>query len=65
MLDKIADYLNTTPQTVVITLVVLAVLFVIIWIKISMDEKKGVDSQEKWTSENYLMRLGRMCSFFL
>lgn len=47
MLDKIADYLNTTPQTVVITLVVLAVLFVIIWIKISMDEKKGIDSQEK------------------
>lgn len=47
MLEKIAEYLNTTPQTVVIALVVIVVLFVIIWIKISMDEKKGVNSQEK------------------
>lgn len=47
MLQKIADYLGVSPQVVIITLVILAVLFVFFYIKTTIDEKKGVDSQEK------------------
>lgn len=47
MIEKIADMAGVSPKTVIITLVALAVCFVVIYIKITLDEKKGVDSQEK------------------
>ena len=47
MIDKMADYLGVDHQTMVISLIIIAVLFVVIYIKITIDEKKGVDSQEK------------------
>ena len=47
MIEKLADMVGVTPQVFMITIAVLVVLFIIIWIKISMDEKKGVNSQEK------------------
>ena len=47
MLNKIADYLGVSPQVVIIAIVVFVVLFIILYIKISRDEKKGEDSQEK------------------
>ena len=47
MIQKMADYIGVSPQALIIGLVVFAVLFVIIYIKISIDEKKGVNSQEK------------------
>lgn len=47
MIQKLADMLGVTPQVFIITVVVLVIAFIIIWIKISIDEKKGVNSQEK------------------
>ena len=47
MIQKMADYIGVSPQALIIGLVVFAVLFVIIYIKISIDEKKSVNSQEK------------------
>lgn len=47
IIEKLADMLNTTPQVFMISVGVFVVLFIIIFIKISMDEKKGVNSQEK------------------
>lgn len=47
MIEKIADSLGVTPQVLIICAVVFVVLFVLIYIKITMDEKKGVNSQEK------------------
>ena len=47
MIQKIADMAGVTPQVVIITLIVFAVAFIVLWIKVSIDEKKGVDSKEK------------------
>jgi len=47
MIQKIADYLGVTPQVVIIGIVCLVLLFIAIYIKISLDEKKGVNSKEK------------------
>lgn len=47
MIQKIADYFNTSPQVVIITFIILIIAFIIVYIKITMDEKKGADSQEK------------------
>ena len=47
IIENLADMVGVTPQVFLITIAVLVVLFVIIYIKISLDEKKGVDSQEK------------------
>lgn len=47
MIEKMAEYLGVSPKAVILALIVFAVLFVILYIKISIDEKKGVDSQEK------------------
>ena len=47
IIEKLAEMVGVTPQVFLITIAVFAVLFVIIYIKISLDEKKGVDSQEK------------------
>ncbi|MCI8742213.1 MAG: hypothetical protein HFG63_06235 [Lachnospiraceae bacterium] len=47
MIQKMADYLGVSPQALLIGLAFFAVAFVIIFIKISIDEKKGVNSQEK------------------
>lgn len=47
MIEKIAAKLGVTPQVFIITIIVLVIAFIIIWIKISIDEKKGVNSQEK------------------
>lgn len=47
MIEKLAEMAGVSPQTLIIAVVVFVILFIIIWIKISMDEKKGVNSQEK------------------
>lgn len=47
MIQKLADMLGVTPQVFIITVIVLVIAFIVIWIKISIDEKKGVNSQEK------------------
>lgn len=47
MLQKIADALGVSPQVVIITTAGLVVLFIIFYVKMTIDEKKGVDSQEK------------------
>ncbi len=47
MIGKIAAYLGTSSEVVIIALIILAVAFVLIFIKITLNEKKGVDSQEK------------------
>ncbi len=47
MIEKMANALGVSPKVMMISLVVFAVLFVLIYIKITIDEKKGVDSQEK------------------
>ncbi|MCI8387532.1 MAG: hypothetical protein HFE63_03580 [Clostridiales bacterium] len=57
MLEKIADKLGTTPQGLLITVAVIIVAFVLIWLKISHDEKKGVNSQEKAEIRNIISTL--------
>lgn len=47
MIEKMADYLGVTPKVMMIGIVGFVVAFIIIYIKITIDEKKGVDSQEK------------------
>ncbi len=47
MIQKMADYLGVTPKVLIICLIGFAIAFVIIYIKITIDEKKGVNSQEK------------------
>lgn len=47
MIEKMAAYLGVSPKVMIIGLICFAVAFVIIYIKISIDEKKGIDSQEK------------------
>lgn len=47
MIEKMADYLGVTPQIMMIGIVCFIIAFIVIYIKISMDEKKGVNSQEK------------------
>lgn len=47
MIKKIADYLGTSSEVVIITFIALIVAFVIVYIKITIDEKKGSDSKEK------------------
>lgn len=47
MIQKLADELNTSPQVVIATFIILIIAFIIVYIKITMDEKKGADSQEK------------------
>ncbi|MDE7218707.1 MAG: hypothetical protein K2O45_03665 [Oscillospiraceae bacterium] len=47
IIQKLADMVGVTPQVFIITIVVLVIAFILIWIKISIDEKKGVNSQEK------------------
>lgn len=47
IIEKLADMVGVTPQVFIITVVILVILFIIIYIKISLDEKKGVNSQEK------------------
>lgn len=47
MLEKLADMAGVTPQVLIVTIVVLAIAFILVWIKISIDEKKGVNSKEK------------------
>ena len=43
MIQKMADYIGVSPQALLIGLAFFAVAFVIIYIKISLDEKKGVN----------------------
>lgn len=47
MIEKMADYIGVTPQVMTYGLIGFAIAFVIIFIKITHDEKKGVDSQER------------------
>lgn len=47
MLQKIADALDVSPAAVVVTIVIIVILFIFIYIKTNIDEKKGVNSQEK------------------
>lgn len=47
MIQKMADYLGVSPKAVVIGIIGFVIAAVIVYIKISIDEKKGVNSQEK------------------
>lgn len=47
MIQKIADMAGVEPKAVIITLIFFAAAFIVLWIKMSIDEKKGVDSKEK------------------
>ena len=44
MIEKLAEMVGVTPQAFMIGVGVLVVLFIIIYIKITMDEKKGLNS---------------------
>ena len=47
MIEKMADYFNVTPKVMVISIICFVIAFILIFIKIKLDEKKGVNSQEK------------------
>ncbi len=47
MIEKMAASLGVSPKMLIIAIVVCVILFIVIYIKISIDEKKGVNSQEK------------------
>lgn len=47
MLNAIADYFGVEPRIIIYCLFAFVILFIFVWIKISRDEKKGVNSQEK------------------
>lgn len=47
MLQKIADMMGVSPEVVIITTVILVILFIFFYVKMTIDEKKGVNSQEK------------------
>ena len=47
MIQKLADMVGVTPQVFIITIVLFAAAFAVLWIKMSFDEKKGVNSKEK------------------
>lgn len=47
MIEKMAAYMNVSPEVMIICIIGFVAAFIIIYIKISIDEKKGVDSQEK------------------
>lgn len=47
MIEKMAAYLGVTPKALMIGIAVFVVLFIIVYIKISIDEKKGINSKEK------------------
>lgn len=47
MIQKLADMVGVTPQVFIITIVLFAAAFIVLWIKMSFDEKKGVNSKEK------------------
>ena len=47
MIQALADKLNVTPQALIITIVLFVGAFIVLWIKMTIDEKKGVDSKEK------------------
>ena len=47
MIQKMADYLGVSPKAVIIGIVGFIIAAIIVYIKISIDEKKGVNSQEK------------------
>lgn len=47
MIQALADKLNVTPQALIITIVFFVAAFIVLWIKMTIDEKKGVDSKEK------------------
>ena len=47
MIEKLAEMVGVTPQVFMITIAVFVVLFIILFVKMSLDEKKGVNSEEK------------------
>lgn len=47
MIQKLADMAGVSPQVLLITIGVFVAAFIVLYIKMSMDEKKGVNSQEK------------------
>ena len=47
MREKLAEMVGVTPQVFMITIAVFVVLFIILFVKMSLDEKKGVNSEEK------------------
>ena len=47
MLEMMAEAVGVTPKAMVIGLICFAIAFVIIFIKLKLDEKKGINSQEK------------------
>lgn len=47
MLQKVADMIGVSPKIVIITIIILVILFIFFYIKTTIDEKKGVDSQDK------------------
>ncbi len=47
MIEKMAAYLGVSPKVLMLCIAGFVVAFIIIYIKISIDEKKGIDSREK------------------
>lgn len=47
MIEKLAEKVGVTPQVFLLTIGVFAAAFVLLFIKMTWDEKKGVNSQEK------------------
>ncbi len=47
MIQKLADELNTSPQVVIATFIILIIAFIIVYIKITMDEKKAPTVRKK------------------
>ena len=47
MIEMMAEAVGVTPKAMVIGLICFAIAFVIIFIKLKLDEKKGINSQEK------------------
>lgn len=47
MIQKIADALDVSPEAVIGTAIIIVALFIFFYVKMTIDEKKGINSQEK------------------
>ena len=47
LIANLAEKLGVTPKALIITVIFFVAAFAVLWIKMTLDEKKGVDSKEK------------------
>ncbi len=47
MIEKMADTIGVSPKALIVGIIFFVIAVIVLYIKISIDEKKGVDSKEK------------------